>query len=583
MKVILKGSGEVTLTQQNYLASGGQADVYIKDGLAYKIYKDPACCLPADKLHTLKEIKDSHVIKPEALLLNTSKKPIGYAMKSVNSGTYNLSQIFTKGFRNRRDVTPKMVVDLVSKFKEHICNVHKEGILIVDLNEFNIKVLDNHTDLFMFDVDSYQTKDYPATVILPSIRDYSVSPSQFSTLSDWFSYGILTFQMFVGIHPYKGTHKHSEAKIHDKDLRLKYRMENHISVFRSNEVSVPACCYPLDNIPDGFRAWLRAVLEEGKRLPPPNPDQPLQAVLQQTPVTPVGVSTTQIKIEKIYSLEGNLISYEDDGKDVVTLVRTPTGEAVVSFNEKYFTTLLDVPSNTLVGINSKTGRVFGLYVLNGTMRLIDFSSKTTSILGKADSLVKSSPGLFHIKSGENIFELDFIDNTNTFSVLATRSVANVLDKASTLFEGCCIQNVLGSIFVSIFPRAKVGYQIRVPELDKCKIMSAKASNGTMMVCGAVNGKYNRYILRFNDNYREYDIRVVEDVVPMDVNFITLDSKVTVSLTEDGHLEAFRSIKGSSGIKVSDLPPHLDNSIRLIKVKGKATFAYEDGLYKVETQ
>ena len=38
MKVFIKGSGEINLTQQHYVATGGQASVYIRNGVAYKIY-----------------------------------------------------------------------------------------------------------------------------------------------------------------------------------------------------------------------------------------------------------------------------------------------------------------------------------------------------------------------------------------------------------------------------------------------------------------------------------------------------------------------------------------------------------------
>src|SRR5690606_19878348 len=148
----------------------------------------------------------------------------------------------------------------------HVGNVHSAGIVIVDLNELNILVSKAIDQTFLIDVDSYQTAAYPATVIMPSVRDWSAK--QFTELSDWFSYAVLAFQLFVGVHPYKGTHAQSAGI--DKDKRLEHRMRNNISAFRG-DVSLPKCCYPFDAIPTVFRDWLKAVLDDGKRVAPPDP------------------------------------------------------------------------------------------------------------------------------------------------------------------------------------------------------------------------------------------------------------------------------------------------------------------------
>ena len=68
MKVTVKGQGAVTLTQSHFVAAGGQASVYVKDGTAYKVYTNPKDAIPDAKFAALAGIKDSAVIKPEALL-----------------------------------------------------------------------------------------------------------------------------------------------------------------------------------------------------------------------------------------------------------------------------------------------------------------------------------------------------------------------------------------------------------------------------------------------------------------------------------------------------------------------------------
>ncbi len=160
-------------------------------------------------------------------------------------------------------------------------------------------------------------------------------------------------------------------------------------------------------------------------------------------------------------------------------------------------------------------------------------------------------------------------------VTASTLVADVLELASHLYEGCVIQSMLGSTYVSLFPEPKMGCQVRIPELDGYKIVDAKFEGGVLMVVGALHGKYDRLVFRFpqdwlGQNYTAYDLRKVEGITPTGLNFITLASGVCVCLTEDETIEAFSAKPGSAGIKVVD-DPALGSDMRLHKIKGKAGF------------
>jgi hypothetical protein len=151
--------------------------------------------------------------------------------------------------------------------------------------------------------------------------------------------------------------------------------------------------------------------------------------------------------------------------------------------------------------------------------------------------------------------------------------------ASHLYEGCAIQNMLGSVFVSLFPRSHAGYQVRVKELDSCKLVDAKFEGKVLMVLAAKGGKYDRLVFRFDDDFEQYDLRVVPDVAPTGLNFITLATGICVSLTEDESLEAFPARKGASGTRVVE-DPALGNDMQLIKVSGTAGFCRGDRVYKL---
>lgn len=573
MKVMVKGVGSVTLNQdQHYVATGGQASVYVRDDVAYKIYTDPKDMIPTDKFADLQAIQDPNVIKPEALILSPSNKPIGYTMRAVKDA-HSLCSLFTKGFRDRLKVTNDHIVTVASKLREHTLNVHRASVLIVDFNEFNGFASALFDDVYLIDVDSYQTRGYPATVILPSVRDYSVPANKFSELSDWFSYAVLTFQLFIGVHPYKGTHAGS-AQL-PKDQKLEHRMRNHISAFRS-DVSIPGCCYPFDSIPQDFRQWLKAVLDEGKRLPPPDPRHlaPI-AILQSTIAV---VSTNSLKITKLFEIEGDLLSYADDGNNCLTLSKGKYGY-VAAIDGHRIAAFPTMATNAVVGFTPKLSKPVGLYVENGTLHLVDFSTKKVSTVGPAEAIVKSGQS-FHIKNWGGIYEVSFIE-MSTVTASASHCVARVLEKASTLYEGVSIQKVLGSTFVSLFPNPKEGYQIRIPELDKYRVVDAKFMGGVLMVYAAKGGVYDRLVFKFNETYSAYDVIVVEDIMPTAINFVSLDSKVCVSITEEEKIEAFLGKKGSTGAKISALPKPLHGGTKLLKVKGKVAFEHDSTLYRIE--
>lgn len=575
MKVIVKGLGEVNLTQQHFVATGGQASVYIRDRVAYKVYTDPATAIPADKFHVLATIQDPCVIKPSQLLLDPKNKPIGYTMDAI-ADNWSLCQLFTKAFRDREHVTNDQIIHLVSKLRGHVSNVHAAGVVIVDLNELNLLVSKGFDETYLIDVDSYQTKGYPATVIMPSVRDWSAKA--FTELSDWFSFGVLAFQLFVGIHPYKGTHAPSATV--DKDKRLEHRMKNSISAFRS-DVSLPKCCYPLDVIPQTFRDWLKAVLEEGKRLVPPDPKGgPIAVIL--TTAAPTLFSTGKLSITEVRGFAGwSVASYTESGRYTLALVRKGN-DARVQLNDVLVGGKLPelATGSTLLGFTPKRNHPVALNLQEGKLTFINLRAGTTEVLQLRADEIERSGDRFYIRSGSRILEVEFAELADDkVIVTASHCVADVLSMASRLYEGCAIQNMLGSAFVSLFPRSHAGYQVRVKELDAYRLVDAKFDGKVLMTLGAKAGKYDRLIFRFDDEYTSYDLRVFPDITPTGLNFITLTSGICVSLTEEEHLEAFSSRKDATGTRLVE-DPVLGNDMRLFKVAGAAGFARGDKVYKM---
>lgn len=576
MKVTVKGQGAVTLTQQHFVAAGGQASVYVKDGTAYKVYTDPKDAIPDAKFSALSAIKDPAVIKPEALLLDAKDAPVGYTMRAV-ANNYSLCQFFTRSFRDRTHATHDHIVGLAERLQVHIENVHRAGCLIVDLNELNILVPHSMDETFLIDVDSYQTSGFPATVIMPTVRDHSVRAKDFSPLSDWFSYAVLTFQLFVGAHPYKGAHAASASV--PKDDQLAHRMSKNISAFRA-DVRLPKCCYSFDVIPQAFRDWLRAVLDEGKRVHPPGL-RGLPAAVVSSQVAPLIVSGGRLVIAELHQFDGwTVLAYEESGGSRIAMLHDAKTscqrfEHDGRIAEQYQT----LPGTTLIGFTPKLNQPIALNLRDGRVTFFDLSRRTRESLEfHADEIAKSG-GRFYIRSGGQVLEVEFSELHTKTVVTASHVVASVMERASKLYEGCAIQNMLGAVFVSLFPRSKAGYQVRVPELDAYKLVDAKLDGGVLMVVGAKGGKYARLVFRFDDEFASYDLRTVADVAPSGLNFVTLATGICVSITEDERVEAFSARKGVIGVKsVED--GAIGNDMRLLKVAGKAGFERAGKIYSM---
>ena len=259
MDVWVKGRGKVSLTQGDFVAQGGQGAVYAKGNLAYKIYADPSGMIPPAKIHELAALARPAIIRPQDVLLDNKNTPVGYTMTRIQDAV-PLCQVFTRAWRDRNNLTPDKMLALVRSLQEGVQYVHERSMLIVDLNEMNFLVGAKRDEALFIDVDSYQTPGFPATALMDSVRDRHSPAGQFSEDTDWFSFGIVSFQMFIGIHPYKGKH----PTLPDMDAR----MHQNVSVF-SKDVTVPKVCYAFDVIPQIYQQWYRAVFEQGKRCPPP--------------------------------------------------------------------------------------------------------------------------------------------------------------------------------------------------------------------------------------------------------------------------------------------------------------------------
>jgi len=554
MKLTIKGGGDINLTKSHFLAGGGQGNVYVIGNTAYKIYNDPTAMMPLGKIQELSVITDLNIIIPQNILLDTKQIPVGYSMRFVKD-THILCTLFTRAFKERNSLTLNKIQDLIIKLRSLVEHIHSKDILIVDLNELNFLVDKSFSEIFAIDTDSYESKSYPATVIMDSVRDWR--SKKFSKETDWFSFGIIAFQMLVSIHPFKGSHSSVKG--------LKERMLKNISVF-NKDVSMPRVCYPLDSIPESYRSWFKAVFEGGKRIAPP---ADFSAHIAHISTIHHITGNDVFNIEELVDLEGNIINVYMYG--AISAILT---------DKKFYLNKREITVGTglKLCIPSKSDTVFLAKMSNGLLKLFNSSTKEETITQIAASELMTYHGMLYVKNCDKVLEIDIIEGKKT--LVSGRQVANVLEHASTLYDGVVVQNLLGTYYVSVFPTPKIHRQVRIKELDSYKIIDAKFDRNVLMIIGAKNGIYDKFVCKFSSDWVSYVIRIVNDITPAGLNFVTLDTGVCVHITEEEKINIFSSKSDVDGITEID-NDIIGGDMRLFASGAKLLFGRQNKLYSMK--
>jgi hypothetical protein len=254
---VLVDQHSVELGREHFVGSGGEGTVYARDGVAYKIFFDPTSAPKEVRIQELGRIHDSHVVGPESLVHSEAGTVIGHTLRFLPDHI-PFCRLFTRSFRDTYDVRPEAIARLVLGLRNTLSAIHDAGVTVVDLNPMNLLVSPDLQHVFLIDTCSWQTPTCPATAVLDAVRDRHATT--YCAKSDWFSFAVITFQAFIGIHPYRGTHPTVKG--------LDARMRAQSSVFDPT-VTRPQICYPFNDIPPSWRSWYEGVLARGDRSPPP--------------------------------------------------------------------------------------------------------------------------------------------------------------------------------------------------------------------------------------------------------------------------------------------------------------------------
>ncbi|MCP5419594.1 MAG: hypothetical protein H6969_03730 [Gammaproteobacteria bacterium] len=540
MKVHIPGKGSVTLTDADFMTEGGEGRIYARGDTTYKIYTQAAKMIPLAKIQELSVLDKPSIIRPQDVLLDSADRPVGFTMVRVRRAL-PLPRLFTSDFRRRQGIDAGSTLRLVQAMQEVIGFIHTQHCLIVDGNETNYLVPEqDFTQAYFIDVDSYQTPGFPATAIMPAIRDWHTWP--FSMLSDWFSFAIIACQLFIGIHPYKG--KHPGFKKYD----LEGRMKAHVSIF-NKEVVVPASARDFSHIPTAYRDWFVRLFEQGQREPPPSQAGGLR------PLTPaprmIGAADFTLTL---------LASFDEPIRSVKSYagIRVVMTESVCHVGKtRYPMRALDMD----VLFTPRSHTPCAVFVDQGRLCVVNLRSGqplASAFLAERCWVVDNT---LYTLQYDNFLEIRLSELGDRL-LLAPGSAWKVLPQATVPLHNLLYQNMLGRAHLAIPMRAGACQIIAVPELDGSKIISGRWERGVAMLVVHTAGRYDRLTLRFNTEHTRYHARREENVDTASINFVTLDNGVCIDLSDDA-LQLFFADPANDTRKTI-LSPAVDSSLSLAK-------------------
>jgi hypothetical protein len=565
-KVVLDGRGTITLRDSDYVAAGGEGTVYRANATIVKIYADGAKMIRdgmTDKIKLLADrLKYNDIIAPQGVVLDESGKPIGFYMPFVDGEP--LSRVFVSDFRARTRFGDRDAATLADRMREVVQMAHAAKAVMVDANELNWLVqyrMKSGAVPKVIDVDSWAIGRWPATVVMPSIRDWNAA--KFDANSDWFGWGVLAFQVFTGIHPYKG--KIDGYRPGD----LIQRMKDNASVFDAR-ARMPHSVRDFSCIPGPLLDWFQATFQQGERTVPPSPLDRAAPAKAARIMRAVTTATGSLIFERMFGRANDpVIRVWPNGAALLRsgiVVDLATGSDLMS----------GASADCEVVRLSGTGWVIADQ--NGGLPRfthVDGNHRTPlAFLMSTRRLFRAGERLFATTDRE-LLELQ-IRMLGKPTITVSRRWTMLMNSTSW-FDGVAVQDVMGATFVFLPIDHAGSAQVRVKELDGLKVISAMAG-GHFAAFVAVDraGGYQKIELTFDKNFGSYSAWTGGTDSP-DLNMAILPTGVVGTIAADGELTLFVPANGNVN-KVQDR--HVTTAMELAGWRDRLVYIFEGNVWRV---
>ena len=221
MKVYFTEQGLKVKLSSKWISEGGEGLIYKLEPtseipgpahLLATIYR-PGKAVSEQKLLALKNIfKDKDVTGiacPKELLYDKKKQCVGFLMPNyIGDCLYDI--VFSPTTLRELEWSRIELAELADKILDRFVALHSNGVLMADVNHFNILILKNTRTPVFVDVDSYQVNDkFPCMVrtleyASPRILDMNTDEGVYRNEEDeYYAIAVLLFMIFlVGKNPY---------------------------------------------------------------------------------------------------------------------------------------------------------------------------------------------------------------------------------------------------------------------------------------------------------------------------------------------------------------------------------------------
>ena len=552
MKVFKRGKGAINIRKNDFVASGGEAKIYRRGSECFKIYHDRKKVPLEAKLRELSVLKRNNIINPIDIVLDDRDRVIGYTTKWIDG--IPLCKVFVKGFRKRNGIKNKHVVELVQNMKKTIAYIHSHDIVLVDANEMNYIVGNDFVTPYFIDTTAWKTPSFPATVIMPSIRDWTTK--KFTKMTDWFSFAVIACWLFTGVHPFKGKHDKYDKRYPDMMERMKQRVIDGISIFNSN-VRIAGNA-DTKNVPSDYKRWFIEMFEKCRRVPPPA----LPGTITTATVTKKIIGSNMFKIGLLKKFEQEIVWYS----------RVNGIESVKTVSDIHY-------KHRKVGAWPNTSIVFTpkyqLPVIanidkDSEMLLLNIDGKPCDSFALNTTEIMVVNNTMYCRYMDKFMELDFKELSGGNKIIPTvTNTWSVMPKATAVYAGCLVQNMLGKTYV-VIPLPPMNCIAKpLPMLDDYRILDVKHSNHVLVVHAVKSGQFYNIVFRFNKDYSDYDVRITECNDLSEVNMVVLDNGVTINMPDNGVIDVFLNRPYADVKSVAD--PSVSMDMRLCKDGAKAMF------------
>ncbi|MDR1032653.1 MAG: hypothetical protein LBL84_01425 [Candidatus Nomurabacteria bacterium] len=253
------------LKKLSKLGAGGEADILdYSDDLALKIFKPSVDLLvKRQKVELLIASRLPPAVTAPLESVEVSGRFVGYSMKKL-VGVDPVHQLAKKRYLAVTGLNNRDLLEIVAKVGQTISALHRAGLVIGDVSDYNIMVDASTREVYFIDTDSWGTgARLPPDVYTESFTAPEAYQSDggvnLTDKTDLFALAVLGFAALTRQHPFEGTLKRSP------NMSTTERIHRGISVLGSEDITIPHMIPSWRWLSPALTKLLREVFENGKR------------------------------------------------------------------------------------------------------------------------------------------------------------------------------------------------------------------------------------------------------------------------------------------------------------------------------